>query len=133
MPRRVAGTLRGVDNPTAAQPPTWMNDIVPGLLDRRVLDQTTFWVTVEASVLEIGSMSSEHLIAVLLMLGDSAPQFRMLALADLVYDDEPGLALELGLLELTGSCMATVSPWDWLAATPFVRALFRELHRRSEG
>lgn len=122
-----------MDKPTAAQPPAWMNDVPPGLLDSRVLDQTVFWVTREAAVLEIATMSSEHLIGVLLMLGDFAPQLHVVALADLVYDDEEGLALELDLLELTGSCLATVSPWDWLAATPLVRALIRELNSRRDG
>ncbi len=98
------------DDATAPAAPEWMRRVVPGRLDHRILDQGTFWVTGEAKVLRLTDMSRDHLVNIAAMLGDIAVQLHVHALAQLIYDDEDGLALELDLYELTGTCIATVTP-----------------------
>lgn len=86
----------------------------------------------QAVVLRLEEMTSEHLRNVVLMLTDQAPVLHMAAITDLVVDDDPvALTLELALYELTGGCLATVSPSAWLQATPLVRAIDNELNQRT--
>lgn len=109
-----------------------MRTVAPDTLDRRILNQSEYWITKQAVVLRLEEMTSEHLRNVVLMLTDQAPVLHMAAITDLVVDDDPvALTLELALYELTGGCLATVSPSAWLQATPLVRAIDNELNQRT--
>lgn len=55
---QVAGTTCHVPD---EQPPEWMGQAFPGVLDRRVLDQGSHWITGEEVTVRIGQTSSAHL------------------------------------------------------------------------
>lgn len=110
-----------------------MLGIEPGRLDRRVLDQDEYWVTRDAVVLKLTAMSAEHLRNVALMLGDIAMLLHLQAMADVILcpeDAADSLIAEMATYRLTGSCIATVAPHDWLQATPLVRRILAELATR---
>lgn len=54
-----------------------MFDIAPGTLGARVLDQATYWVTREATVLALSAMSRAHLVGVLALLDAQAVHLHM--------------------------------------------------------
>ena len=123
--------MRGVKEPTGATPPEWMYAIAPGTFDRRVLDQRAFWVTKAAQILPVRSLTRPHLANILTMLEAMAPVLHVEALADIIASEHTaGFEIELLLYWLTGNCLATVSPRDWLGTTPLVRAMRDQLATR---
>jgi len=120
-----------VDDTAPPPPPSWMRTVRPGTLDRRILEQDEFWVTEEAQVLRVATMSSDHLVAVAKMLEQQAMLLHLHAMVDLLEGDgELRLEAELTTFRLTGRCLTTTTPEEWLAATTLMRALRRELARR---
>lgn len=114
-------------------PPEWMLAVTPGRLDLRILDQNAYWVTRGAAVVLIADMSTDHLRNVARMLNDMAMLLHLHAMADMILCPEEAadsLVGELATNRLTGSCIATVAPHDWLRATPLLRQIFQELESR---
>ncbi len=112
-----------------------MNRVSPGTLDARVLDQATYWVTAEAAVLALRTMSTAQLINVLALLRDHATRMHLGAmvgaLADLVEARAVGgTTAEEITHRLTGTSIATVSAAQYLDASPLVRAIRREVADR---
>jgi len=115
--------------------PAWAQQLSPGALDRRVLDQSRIWVTAEARVVFLADMSTAHLRAVIEMLTVRAVEFHAAAVLDALY--------ALVLADLTGEAagewlarafggpsVAALDPVTWLETTALVRALRRELASR---
>ncbi|CAL8973725.1 hypothetical protein CELL_01604 [Cellulomonas sp. T2.31MG-18] len=108
-----------------------MRTVPEHTLDRRVLNQPTYWITRRTKILPVAGMSPAHLRNVLAMLEGMARELHIAAISDLLIDDDStGLRAEQTLYGLTGGCIATVSARAWLHATELVRAIDRELSRR---
>ncbi len=104
-----------------------MYTVVPGTLDRRVLSQPHYWVTVDGQILELIQMTRDHLRNVLDMLEGMAVLLHIGAMVDVVVGDLDELAAEVLTYQLTGSSLAHVSPQAWLQSTALVRSLRRVL------
>lgn len=116
-------------------PPTWMLTIAPGILDSRVLDQEYYWVTAEATVLPLASMTEAHLSAVVRLLYAHATPMHLDAMVDALLDvidarSAGETTAEQLTHDLTGQSIASVSSDAWLESTPLMRALRRELAAR---
>ena len=117
--------------------PAWLHEVEPGRMDRRILDQSAFWVTVAGHALRPSQMSTAHLTNVLTMLQRSALRLHLDAMLDAL---EACVAADLGgepaadslIFELTGHSIADLIPEAWLASTELVRGLRRELRRRDD-
>ena len=105
-----------------------MAHVEPGRLDRRVLDQCRFWVTRQGAVLELSAMSFSHLRAVAELLRGKAMWLHMLAIADLLAGAVADAGMgEVLAVELGGASIADLEAEEWLATTPLMRAIEREL------
>lgn len=107
----------------------------PGVLDRRVLDQSRIWVTAEARILSLTDMSAADLGAVIEMFTGRAPEFHAAAVLDalftLVLADLTGEETDESLARASeGSSVADLDPLAWLETTALLRAPRRELARR---
>ena len=112
-----------------------MHQVSPGRLDARVLDQETYWVTRDAAVLPLRTMSTTYLRNVLSLLHDHATRMHLNAmvgaLADLIEARAVGATtVEETTHMLTGTSIATVSAEQYLDASPLVRAVRREVTTR---
>lgn len=119
--------------PTPEAPPDWMVTVTPGTLDSRVLYQEHFWVTADATVLSLATMTEAHLAAVVrFLLNAHATRLHLeamlVALLDLLAAREVGQTTAEQLThDLTGQSIASASPQAWLESTPLLRALRRQL------
>lgn len=112
-----------------------MSTIAPGTLDARVLDQERYWVTGEATVLPLVSMTEAHLSAVVRFLHVHATRMHLDAMVDALLDlidarSAGETTAEQVTHDLTGQSIASVSANVWLESTPLLRAIRRELTAR---
>lgn len=118
--------------------PSWALRVTPGTLDRRVLGQGTFWITVEANVLPLRVMSTEHLRNVQRMLDSYAKHLHFQALLDALTDtvvaDLTGTpSAERLAHDLLGHSIADPDAHTWLHGTALRRAIQNELRTRRPG
>lgn len=114
----------------------WALSVQAGLLDRRVLDQLSIWVTAQALIMHVPEMSTEHLEAVVGMLTWRAGELHAAAILDTLASDVLarlcGETTGEGLMrELARPGIGDLDPLVWLETTALVRALRRELQRRA--
>ena len=116
--------------------PVWALAARAGVLDRRVLDQDRIWVTRDADVLLLASLSTEHLLNVKSMLLAMATRLHLDAMLDALV---AAMGRELGdcptaeevAFAATGSSMADLTAEEWVETTALMRGIERTLRRRS--
>jgi len=125
------------DSARASRVPLWAHTVEPDTLDRRVLDQDQIWITIDARVLALVEMSSDHLRNVQSMLEASARRLHFQAVLDAleaaVLGDASGCPSGDRLVfELSGRSVADCEPLAWLRTTALIRGIGRELRRRGD-